>query len=326
MTTTAAEVGNLVHAVGFYGSDREFLEMSVPFCEAGIAAGEPTLVGVFPRQAELLRSAIVEPGKLLFTSHDEQYPHPPGALEGLRTAWHNHTGGSTPFRIVGELSPSQGLDRDSWIRYEAAVNHELSDIPLRALCLFDTDELTTGVREELERVHPVIVTPEDGHQPNPRYQPPSTFMANRIQVVSDPLEAQPAAVDLADPSVRTVRRAVTYLAQTMELASSETDNLVLAVSEVATNALVHGEPPVSVCGWGVPGRVTVRVADAGPGPDDPLAGLRAASSEGEGAGAGFGLWIAHQLCPEIAMTATDDGFVVRLATGAARSDRPAAEG
>lgn len=324
MTTTAAEVGNLVHAVGFYGSDREFLEMSVPFCEAGIAAGEPTVVGVFPRQAELLRSALAEPDKLLFASHDQQYPNPPAALEGLRTAWRDHTGGSTPFRIVGELSPSGGLDRDSWVRYEAAVNHELSDIPLRALCLFDTDGLAAGVRQELERVHPVIVTAEDGHQPNPLYQPPSTFMANRLQVVSDPLEARPVAVDLADPSVRAVRRAVTDLTETMELASGNADNLVLAVSEVATNALVHGEPPVSVRGWGVPGRVTVRVADAGPGPDDPLAGLRAASSEDEGGG--FGLWIAHQLCPEIAMAATEDGFVVRLAIGAVYSDRPAAQG
>lgn len=322
MTTTAADIGDLVHAVGFYSSDREFLEMSVPFCEAGIAAGEPTLVGVFPRQAELLRSALEDPDKLQFASHDEQYPHPPGALEAFRTAWHNYTGGSTPFRIVGEMSPSDGLDRDSWVRYEAAVSHELSDIPARALCLFDTDGLTDAVREELARVHPVIVTAEGGHQPNPLYQPPSTFMANRLQVVADPLEAHPAAVDLTDPSVRTVRRAVSHLAQTMDLASGEADNLVLAVSEVATNALVHGEPPVRVRGWGVPGRVTVQVADAGPGPDDPLAGLRPASSGGEGSG--FGLWIAHQLCPEISM-ATDDGFVVRLATGSVHAGHPAAE-
>lgn len=318
MTTTAAETGGLVHAVGFYGSDREFLEMSVPFCEAGIAAGEPTLVGVFPRQAELLRSVLANSDKLVFASHDEQYPHPPGALEALRTAWYDHTDGMTPMRLVGELLPSEGLDRDTWVRYEAAVNQELSDIPVRAMCLFDVDGLCDAVRAELEQVHPVIVTTEGEHQPNPHYQPPRTFMANRLQVVSDPLEAHPAAIDLTDPSVRAARRAVTDLGQSMDLASGQADNLVLAVSEVTTNAVVHGEPPVSVRGWGVPGRVTVRVADAGAGPEDPLAGLRPASSEGEGSG--FGLWIAHQLCPEIAMVTTEDGFVVRLATGTVPAD------
>lgn len=312
--TVTSDAGELVHAVGFYGSARELLQMCVPFCEAGVAAGAPTLVSLLPRQAALLRTALDDADEVVFVPHEDQYPSPAGALEALRQACQEHAHPTTiPLRIVGELSPPVGLDRDSWVRYEAAVNHALRGVSARTLCLSHTDGLTDVVQAELERAHPVVVTADGGHHPNPGYRPPARFMAHRLQVVCDPLEEDPAAIDLIDPQVGAVRHRVTNLAATVGLASGDTDNLVVAVSEVATNALGHGRPPVRVRGWGSPGRVVVAVGDAGPGPEDPLAGLRPVSSDAEGSG--FGLWIAHQLCSEIAMATTEAGFTVRLAAG-----------
>jgi hypothetical protein len=55
--------------------------------------------------------------------------------------------------------------------------------------------------------------------------------------------------------------------------------------------------------------LVVAVHDSGDGPVDPLVGLRLSDS---GARSGRGLWIAHQLDLDVALTVSDDGFTVRL--------------
>jgi anti-sigma regulatory factor (Ser/Thr protein kinase) len=70
---------------------------------------------------------------------------------------------------------------------------------------------------------------------------------------------------------------------------------------------------VTVRGWASEGYVVVTVDDCGPGIHDPLAGLVAPHRE-MGAG-GLGLWITHQLCRDVSLINTADGFRVRLVTG-----------
>jgi anti-sigma regulatory factor (Ser/Thr protein kinase) len=70
---------------------------------------------------------------------------------------------------------------------------------------------------------------------------------------------------------------------------------VLAVSEVASNALEHGAPPAAVCLWTTPSSVICQITDNGHF-TQPLAGLvppRANQSRGRG------LWMAHQLCDQL---------------------------
>jgi anti-sigma regulatory factor (Ser/Thr protein kinase) len=61
-------------------------------------------------------------------------------------------------------------------------------------------------------------------------------------------------------------------------------------------------------------RIVVRVHDNGPGPADPLTGLRRAP--GGSAGGGLGLWLIHQFTNiDIALLTAADGFTVRLHGG-----------
>lgn len=85
------------------------------------------------------------------------------------------------------------------------------------------------------------------------------------------------------------------------------------MSEAVGNAILHGRPPVLVRGWGRPGRVVISVRDAGEGPSDPLVGLLPGDPDARDGG--LGLWIAHQLCPETALSSTSGGFTVRFAAG-----------
>jgi anti-sigma regulatory factor (Ser/Thr protein kinase) len=89
------------------------------------------------------------------------------------------------------------------------------------------------------------------------------------------------------------------------------EDLVMAVHEVAINGLRHGRPPVTVRLWAAPERVQCAVTDGGPGFEDPFAGyVRGGGDElPEGR---FGLWLARQLCDEVVMARTPEGFTTRL--------------
>lgn len=49
-----------------YGSDEEFIDAVVPFPRDGAAAGEPTLVGIDPRQEQLVRDAMDDTSGITF--------------------------------------------------------------------------------------------------------------------------------------------------------------------------------------------------------------------------------------------------------------------
>jgi anti-sigma regulatory factor (Ser/Thr protein kinase) len=97
------------------------------------------------------------------------------------------------------------------------------------------------------------------------------------------------------------------------LTSETISEFVFAVSEVATNALRHGRPPVLVRAWVTPSRVLCAVTDQGAGIDDPFAGYLPAHSDP--AQGGRGLWLARRLCDHVTLRRTSAGFTVRLATG-----------
>lgn len=139
-----------------------------------------------------------------------------------------------------------------------------------------------------------------------------------------PVEQSPAAVDLLDPDPSRVRHVISSFLEDSPLDELAGQDLVGAVSEVVTNAQLHGRPPVRVRAWMADDEVVVTVLDQGEGPDsDEELGVRpVARGPGEG---GLGLWLAGQLCDELALGQTPSGFAVRLRSrpgrgGARRAD------
>lgn len=319
MTPPPAPSDGLVHAVGFYGTDEEFLRTFVPFCEAGLAGGEATVVRVAGHKATLLQSVLSDPDGVVFLPHDDQYRHPAGALTSTLDLCDRHTaGGSRPVRLLGELPTLSGLSRDTWIRYEAAVNQVLAGLPVRALCACDTRVTTDVVQAALVQTHHLVVGPDGRDEPNARYEDAEAFMTSRRAVV-DPLEDARPHVELVDPTPLETRQAIAALARDMQLGPGATGDLLIGVNEVLTNAIVHGRGPVIVRSWGTRGRVVAAIRDAGEGPEDPFAGLLPlAPGVRED---GLGLWITHQLCAETSLSITDDGFTVRLAAGSPEDRR-----
>jgi anti-sigma regulatory factor (Ser/Thr protein kinase) len=91
--------------------------------------------------------------------------------------------------------------------------------------------------------------------------------------------------------------------------ADELDNLLVAVSEIATNAVVHGSAVGSVTVEHVMAGLVVEISDEGGGLPDGLVVQRPA---GDAVG-GRGLWLARLMCPQIEVSSSPHGVTVRLA-------------
>ena len=79
-----------------------------------------------------------------------------------------------------------------------------------------------------------------------------------------------------------------------ELPAVRRDDAVLAVSEIASNALEHGAPPATVRLWTTSTSMICQITDTGRY-THPLAGLLPPPGERY---RGRGLWMVHQLCDQ----------------------------
>lgn len=144
-----------------------------------------------------------------------------------------------------------------------------------ALCLYDTRITHASVIDAVERSHRFIVTADRGRQPSAWYETPDKFVAGPTPL--DPLESTSPALTLTDPTPKAARRAIADLGRPL-LDVAVLDDLVLAVGETVSNAVLHGMPPVTVRAWIASDRLVTTVHDTGPGPNDVLAGLRPTTS------------------------------------------------
>jgi anti-sigma regulatory factor (Ser/Thr protein kinase) len=139
------------------------------------------------------------------------------------------------------------------------------------------------------------------------------WMSGVGRYASCQVERSSPDVELIGPEPVEARRAVAELARRSALTDLQQHSLLGAVSEVVTNARVHGRPPVCLRGWRHREGVLVTVTDGGDGPSDPEVGVRPMERDpGDG---GLGLWLAHQLCDELSFGRVPDGFRVRLWSG-----------
>jgi anti-sigma regulatory factor (Ser/Thr protein kinase) len=85
------------------------------------------------------------------------------------------------------------------------------------------------------------------------------------------------------------------------------DDFVLAISEIATNAIVHGGGSGTLTLWHDREQLTCRITDTGPGMTDPAAGTTPPPPT---ATSGYGLWLARNLCSTLLISTSPAGTIV----------------
>ncbi len=303
--------GRYVHEAVYYASSGELVEAMAPLLEQALADGHDVALACTDAHNRALTEAL-DDDRVLVLPRPEIYSKAVTAVAYFRDFVRERLdSGATRVCVLGEVD--FGTDQRAlaeWRRYEALLNHALSPFPLWSLCGYDTRVLDDSALATGELTHPYLR--RDGVQtPNPVQVDSSAVLrladADRTWAPDgDPMLTIPDVVDLTEmhQQVQTVLRGA-------DVPRDSVEDLVIALHEVTINGLRHGRPPVTLRLWVTPGRVQCAVTDRGPGFDDPFAGyLRGGGDElPEGR---FGLWLARQLCHEVMLDRTPEGFTTRL--------------
>jgi anti-sigma regulatory factor (Ser/Thr protein kinase) len=310
----------LCHQAAIYRTDAELVDAALPKLREWVGAGDSTLLAVGPRERALLLDALGGDRGVTTLDAAGHYQNPFRTLEATYRLVHELGGeGRAPVRVVGQIPDPAGR-WDGWARYEAAFNHICAPLDVWALCLYDARSTPVALLDDVRCTHPQLVGGADSTagadgdggprtpMPNPSYVEPLAFLDERARLGADPMESGPPHLTRHDPTPAEARRAVADLAEGTALGKDATDRLVLAVSELVTNASTHGRPPVVLRAWSGGDRLVVSVTDAGPGPADPFVGFMPR----RGGIGGMGLWIVNQACSSVGFLSGRDGFTVRV--------------
>ncbi|WP_448627200.1 anti-sigma factor RsbA family regulatory protein [Geodermatophilus sp. URMC 64] len=298
----------------FFASPEELLAAAVPFLAEGLEAGQPALLACRAELNAALFEALGDDERIFLLSEDDVGTGDVRALAARhRLVGRRTTGGASGVRLLVEVAHDDRRSRREWLRFEAACNVALGQLPLSSVCAYDVRGLPEAVRRGVEATHPVLLT-ASGAVPNDRYVDPVLVLL-RAMAPPDPVEATPPTLHLArltdgdrSPQLRQRLRAVLVPPGGHRQVNAD---FATAVGEVLDNAFRHGRPPVELRLWVTPTRLVCTVTDQGRGFDDPWAGYRPPSGVAPRVGAG--LWLARQTCGSL--QATHEGpFTVRLTT------------
>ncbi|MFZ0120351.1 MAG: ATP-binding protein [Pseudonocardiaceae bacterium] len=282
----------LVHHGLLHPATANLAATVAPLVADRLAHGEPVLAVLPPDTAERLRARLPAVTGLHTTDPAEVYRHP-GRVLGHYRAWIGATSShGEPVTIVA--APDRDGDNAHraalWMHIDAVTTVALAQCDLTLICVYSDDPSTA---DSIRRAHPSLLN--GASVPNPNHLPAEQF------VTRYPL---PPPVELGEPALTTtidhpvqlagLRQVVAGHATHAGLPVHRCEDFVLAVTEVASNAIEHGVPPADVQFWTTLTSVICQITDTG-WHTQPLAGLLPPPTIHR---RGRGLWMAHQLCDQ----------------------------
>jgi anti-sigma regulatory factor (Ser/Thr protein kinase) len=301
-------VAHLRHDAFLYDTDAEFAVRMVPFVEAGVEAGESVVAVTTRDNCSLLRDAIGSAfsEEVLFVDRDEWYVRPAHAIAGYdRTLRECLRAGAPAVRVVGEVrfgaTPREWAE---WTAYEAILNRAFADRPAWIVCPYDTRVLPDPVLERAASTHPHTFAGE--RHESPHYDDPEGLV-RALTPEPGPL-AGLTDVPLGDHA-RDFRQQLASAMAVVGMSRAQAGDLMLAASEILSNALRHGDGSPRLRVGVVGGSFVCEISDQGRGLDDPLAGYIPPRADDDH---GVGLWVARQLSARLELMSSPDGLTVRL--------------
>lgn len=302
-----------VHEAVYFDTGQQLVDATAPLLREALAHGDDVALACAEGNNEALIQALGGDERVRVLPRAEIYSQAVSAVTYLRDLLEEHcdAGAGQRLCILGEVGfGTDARALEQWRRYEALLDYALSPFPLWLLCGYNTRVLPDQVLVTAELTHPFLR--RDGRQAaNPTHVDPAELL--RLVDADDALvpQVEPAltieeVLDFGD-----LRRELETLLLAEGITRDRIEDVIMAVHEVATNGVRHGQPPVTARVWLSPGRVVCTVTDRGAGFDDPFAGYLRGAGEDLPEGR-FGLWLARQLCHELTTSRTPEGFTARL--------------
>ena len=299
-------VDPFVHPALFYRDTQEYLAGTAAFVREGLAAGEPVAVAVPGPNLALLCGALgadVGRVRLMDMAHEGRNPGRiiPGVLNAFVTS---HPG--RRVRIIGEpiWAGRSPAEYPACAQHEALINDSFTGRRVTILCPYDAARLDEHVLADAARTHPVLV--DDNGTRDSRWFAPAAVVTDYNTPLPPPSHAQTLAVTIT--GLADLRRRIAAFGHRRGLTSDRTQDLVLAVTELATNSIEHALSTATVLLGGTDDDVVCQVRDTGH-IADPLAGRRPATVDQH---RGRGLLMVNQLADLVRVHTTAAGTTVEV--------------
>ena len=310
--TRGAEAVRLSHCAGFYGSHAELVAQLEPLARAARDRGEPLVVGVRSITEQALRHLLGDAVELIPLAQPVGADPGSGQTVASRRALQLRKlteGGTRPVTAITEhISRFDGPDGSFWTELDAAMNVALSELPVTLTCFFPDLPLHQRILDGARSNHEQLLV--DGVlRSNSGYQAPRDVLADQPAAAPDVLGPPDVSLQFGAWELHEVRAQVQQALLDGGCQLNHAEDVVLAVNEVATNAVEHGESEAELYLW-TGDELVCEVHDRGI-LSDPLPGLQAPHPSHP---RGRGLWIARQLCDMLHIWSDAGGTHVRMRT------------
>jgi anti-sigma regulatory factor (Ser/Thr protein kinase) len=269
-------------------------------------SGAPLQIAVPDRTIRLIRSALRPlPGNARLIDMTELGRNPARIIAAGQSLCDEHPGQHVfccwepawPGRSPAELVEVA--------RHETLCNVAFGGKAMTIVCLYDAARLSVQAISDAERTHPVLIS-AGLRRPGGSYLGPGRFPPG----CDEPLP--PAADDAAsitfDGHLGPVREFSARQGHAAGLDVTRVRDLVLAVSEIAANALGHAAGRGILRFWCTSDEILCQIEDGGH-IADPLAGRRRRPADAEG---GHGLWLVNRVCDLVERRTGPAGTITRL--------------
>ncbi len=303
------------HEALIYDGLESFERGAVPFVLEGLTAGEAVLVLLPNEKVEVLTDKL---GRI----DSPRPPLEPLDAADLRTVGHNpsrilpalmdfvaNQPPGRPCRAIAEpMFGGRGEDElDECMQHERLVNIAFgTGQPWRLLCLFDTTAVPTELLDDARREHPLLHQ-GDSVVYNRLFRPEDGKRILALPPLS-PRPPQAERLSFTTGYLRAVRRFVLRHAGAAGLEATKSNDLVLAVNELAANSVRFGGNRGTLWLWTADRELICEVEDDGQ-LLQPLAGREKPESSAE---TGRGLWMVNQLCDLVQLRSSPAGTTVRV--------------
>jgi len=319
MTLALERPERFTHEALPYSGDEDFVRQVGGFVREAVAEDEPVLVVVSARKIGLLRDLLGPDAEhVRFADMADVGLNPARIIPAWSEFVDDQSSRSSGlFRGVGEpIWPGRSADQLAECQlHESLLNVAFGGGPAWWLaCPYDVSSLDPDVIDEMYRTHPWVRT-STGVEESTAFRD----VAEAPRPIGPPL---PEPSHVADAFVVHVhrldatRRRVARLARIFGLAKRRVDDLVLAVSEVATNSLRYGGGLGHARVWTFGDTFCFEIRDEGHIPSALAGRIRPTPGQPQG----YGLWLANQVCDLVQIRTMESGSVVRLHMTRNRAD------
>lgn len=299
------DLTGLRHDAFVYDSLDVYVATAVAFLREGLREGQGAVVAHTRPGLAVMREALgPDADAVEFVDVGAAYTRPARTLAAYHAVYAEQLRHTPSLRAVADVQfgPDPG-EWDLWTGYEAVFNASFAHLPAWVMCTYDGSGLPGEILDAVGRTHPTVRT-GDTAAASETYEHPDLLLRR--------IAARPAALPGLRPigPGRDVEELRERLAGELARAGVGEDrslDMLLAATEVATNAQRHGGGVRDVRVGRAAGRFACEIVDAGPGFDDPVAGYLAPRP-----GTGSGLWVARRLTWQIEFFHAPDGFTAQI--------------